>query len=70
MVGEMNGITKEPILLPSLDITRPYEPTIYMDEESIMEDMSKTVHIAIGLAVIIHIIKEINKNEPQPIQEV
>ena len=49
----------EPIILPSLDISRPYEPTLYMDEESMKEDLDKSIAIIITAAIICKILKSI-----------
>lgn len=48
------------IILPSLDITKDFlEPTVYVDEESILQDVSTTVVVIIALQCMMEIIEKV-----------
>lgn len=51
-----------PVLMPSLDISQSMRPTVYLDEEAILEDLSKTLVVFIVGKVLIEIIGKVNWN--------
>lgn len=49
------------IIIPSLDIEKLGQPTLYLDDEAVFDDMSKTICICIAFTIVDKIIRENGK---------